>query len=461
MLLLLLFMGCELDIDDLSDPPEPSFLEVTVACAEGTLSVEALIESEYDVANVVIERIDQDEAELDPLFPTLDVSAIGGQLTRWELETTHDCDEPMLTTWTAYTVLESQASVEVAWPDVDLSEGAIDPPYGSDAGGSTVAIGGSAMDEVTAVWFADAQGELLDASDEVLYVLTPAGSAGAVDVTLEAPFTEVLLDDAFTYYPDATGTITGLSQMHLHVYSTTWFTIGSAYTTLDPYGPFVQLEVILQEPLLPEESYPMVYGEAGECSGGSYEWAALDVGAYINFASDDLGSLAMLSNGDGQPVYYYVESDVDPELWSGQLFSLGLPEAAEQFPAITVEDALLIPTMPTDPSFDWTIANQFTWGEDLVFTWADSSAQRVSWTLYPAQGSTVLGSVSCMADATTGELSVPWETLTADVDENQVTALYAVLSFIEDEYVQLPHDNSEFWSMGLLDHWLYATVDQP
>ncbi len=461
MLLLLLLFSCELDLDDLSNPPPPSFLEVTVDCADDTLSVQALIESEYDVTNLVIERIDVDETELEPLFPTLDVSAMGGELTRWELETEHDCDESILTTWTAYTVLESSASAEVAWPEVGLSEGAVEPPYGTDAGGSTVSIAGSGMDQVTEVWFGDNEGSISEATESALTVQTPAGSAGTVDVTLTAGFTDAVLEQAFTYYPDATGMITGLSQMHLHVYSTTWFTIGSAYTTLDPYGPFVQLEVILQEPLLEEQSYPVVHPEAGECTGGTYDWAAIDVGSYVTFASDELGTLAMLSNGSEQPVYYYVESDVDPDLWSGQSLSLELPEETEQFPAMTIDDALLIPTLPTDPSFEWAAANQFTWGEDLVFSWSDTTAQRVSWTLYPSQGYTVLGTVNCVADATSGELVVSWDTLTADIDETQVDTLFAALTFIEDELVRLPHDNSDFWSMGLLDHWLYAEVVEP
>ncbi len=459
--LLFLFIACDFDIDDLSDPPEPSFLEVTVACEGDVLTVETLIESEYDVNNVVIERIDVDEAELDPLFPTLDVSAMGGELTRWELETEHACDTPMLTTWTAYTALGNSASTDVAWPEVDLDDGAIDPPFGTDAGGSVVTILGESMDAITAVWFGDSEATLGAATDTELSVTTPAGAEGVVDVTLEAPFTELVLEDAFTYWPDNTGMVTGFSQMHMHVYSPSYFSVGSAYTTLDAYGPFVQLEVIMQEPLGPDLSYPVIYAEAGSCSGGSYEWAAVDVGSYVGFASDDMGSLAMLSNGNDQPVYYYVEAEVDPDLWGGQLFELTINEDTDLFPAMTVDEALPIPTMPSDASFDYTVANEFTWGEDVSFTWTDTTAQRVAWTLYPSAGWSVLDTVSCVADATTGELVVPWDTLTANIDPSQVTTLFAVLTFIEDDYTTMPHDNSEFWSMGFVDLWLYGEVAQP
>ncbi|MFT5681308.1 MAG: hypothetical protein ACI8RZ_002214 [Myxococcota bacterium] len=460
-MILLFTIGCDFDTDDLLDPPEPEFLDVSVDCTDDVLSVEALITSEYDVTNVTIERIDIDDADLDPLFPTLDVSAMSGGLTRWSLETDHDCEASILTTWTAFTVLESSASTEIAWPDVDLSGGPVAPPHGTDAGGSTVTITGTDMDAVTGVWFGETEGSILSATAESLTAQTPAGSPGLVDVTLAAGVTDTMVEDAFTYYPDATGMITGFSQTFLHVYDSTWFTIGSAYTTLDPYGPFVQLEVILQEPLLPEESYPMVYPEAGECSGGTYEWAPIDAGSYLTFGSDDLGSLAMLSNGNEPPTYYYVEADVDPALWSGQSMSLGLPEVTDQLPAMTVEDALLIPTLPSEPSFDWGVAAEVTWGEDITFTWTDTTAQRVNWTLYAGQGYSVLSSVSCTSDATTGELVVPWDTLTADVDPEDVTTVFARLGFIEDDLVRLPHDNSDFWSMGIINHWLYAEVIAP
>ncbi len=467
MILLLPFLlSCDFDafdydIDDLFFPPEPSFLQVTVDCSGGLLEVEAMLESEYRVSNVTIEREDEDETALEPLFPTLDVEAMSGAFSRWSFETEHDCDTPLMNTWTAYTVLGSSASYEVAWPDVDLEEGALDPPHGTDAGGSTVTIVGESMEAVTAVWFGENEATLGEASDTELTVTTPAGDVGTVDVTLEAPFTEVLLDDAFTYWPDATGMVTGFSLMHVHVYSPSYFSVGSGYVTLDVYGPFAQFELFMQEPLAPDVTYPVIYGDAGACTGDDYEWAATSVGSYLTFENDELGSLAMLPAPSGSLAYYYVESDVDPDLWGGQAFDLGIVEQTEQFAEMTVDDALLIPTMPSDPSFDWETTNSFTWGEDLVFSWTDTSAQRVAWTLYPAAGWTTLDTISCMADATTGELVVPWDTLTANIDETQVTTVFATLTFIEDDWVIMPHDNSWFWSLGFIDTWLYAQVVEP
>lgn len=462
MIALILLSSCDFDTEDLLDPPEPEFLDVTVECEDGTLSVEALVQSDHPVSNVTIERTDIDEAELEPLFPTLDVSAVGGELTRWALEVEHDCDASFLSTWTAYTLLEASASAEVAWPDVDLSGGPVEPPHGTDAGGSTVEITGTDMDAVTAVWFGEAEGSIVSATAEAVTVTTPPGAPGPVDVTLAAGVTQTTLEQAFTYYPDATGQITGFSQMVSNIYSTSWFSIGSAYVTLDPYGPFVQLEAILQEPMLPEDAWPARYPEPGGCELGSeYGWGPLDVGSYVTFGNDEFGSLAFLSNGSKQPVYYYVEADIDPELWSGQRFDLTLPVETDTFPAMTVAEALLIPTVPTDASFDWTVSGELVWGEDVTFTWSDTSADRVWWTVYPSQGYSVLSSITCMSDATKGELTVSWADLTDGIDEESVTTLFVRLGFIEDELVPMPHDGSDFWSMGITHYWLYNTFVDP
>jgi hypothetical protein len=462
MITLIILASCDFDTDDLLNPSEPSFLEVTVDCADDVLSVEALIQSDQAVSNVTIARTGIDKKALEPLFPTLDVSAMGSELTRWSLETAHDCEASFLSTWTAYTLLEMSATAEVAWPDVDLSSGPIDPPHGTDAGGSTVAITGTDMDQITAVWFGEAEGSIVSATTETLTVSTPAGTPGLTDVILAAGVTQTELAEAFTYYPDATGYITGFSQVITHVYDPTWFSIGSPYVTLDSYGPFVQFEMVMQEALLPEETYPSQYPEPGGCETSSdYDWGPLDMGSYITFGNDDFGTLALLSNGGAQPVYYYVESDIDPTLWADQRFDLTLPSETEAFPAMTIEETLLTPSIPTEASFDWTVAGDMTWGEDVTYTWGDVSADRVWWTLYASQGYTTLSTITCMADAADGELTVSWAELTADIDEDSVTTLFARLGFMQDERVPMAHDGSEFWSLGMTNYWLAHNFIEP
>ena len=102
MITLIILASCDFEADDLLNSSEPSFLDVTVDCADDVLSVEALIQSDQPVSNVTIARADIDKKALEPLFPTLDVSAMGSELTRWSLETAHDCEASFLSSWTVY-----------------------------------------------------------------------------------------------------------------------------------------------------------------------------------------------------------------------------------------------------------------------------------------------------------------------------------------------------------------------
>jgi len=459
----LFFFGCDdLSWDTVTDPPDPVFLTTELSCTDNVLTVYALVESDVTVSNLVVERTDVEEAELEPLFPTLDVTAIGGGLTRWELLLDHDCATSFAATWTAYTVLETEAVTETAWPDVNLESGALDPPWGSDIGGSEITISGTEMTAVTEVRFGTQPATILRATDEAVVVSTPPGTPGAVDVVLEAGVTTVELPAAFTYWADQTGKLEGLTRAVTHVYDTRWFTIGSAFTTLSPYGPFVQHEVVMHEPIDPASSFGSAYPEAGSCSTDTVvEWTRLDVGSYIGLENDSLGPLALISTGSPDPLYYYVEADIDYTLWDGQIFDLELIQATDFTPAMVIESGAMVPSVPATTSFDWQNEDSVVWGEDLTLTWSTTSAQRLSWSVYPARGTTVLGSSSCMADATTGTLTIPWETIVDGIDETRVNALYLNLVFVEDELVPLSHDNSEFWSIAEFQYWVRMSVAAP
>jgi hypothetical protein len=459
-----LLVGCEEGStwENFTDPPDPVFLDTQLSCESGTLTVYALVESAVSVSNLVVERTDIDAAALDPLFPTLDVTANAGGLTRWELELAHDCAASFAATWTVHTVMETTAVVETAWPDVNLDSGALSPPHGSDIGGTEITIAGSEMAAVTEVLFGGEPATILGATETSLVVSTPPGTPGTVDVALQAGVTTVALPAAFTYWADQTGNVEGLTRTVLHAYDSRWYTIGSAYVTLDPYGPFVQHEVIVHEPMDPIFSFPNIYPAAGDCTTeATVEWSRLDVGSYIGMRNDELGPLALISNGEATPIYYYVEADVDPSVWDGQVFDLELIEATAFTPAMVIEGGAMIPQLPVTTSFDWQNEEATTWGEDLTLTWASTSAQRLYWKVYPTQGTTVLGSSVCMADASTGTLTIPWATIVSGVDEASVTGLYLELVLIEDELIPLVHDNSSFWSLAEFHYWVRMSVTAP
>ena len=448
-----------LTLDQVTDPPDPTFIVHETTCTDGVMTYSAVVESEVDLSNLVLERAIAGGAALDPLFPTLDENTFGGEITQWELEVEHDCAESVATTWTAWTPLETSATVETAWPDLDLGAGAVEPAHGSDAGGSTVVVSGTQMDAVTAVWFGDAEATIVSATEEAVTVTTPPGSPGLVDVTIEAGVSTEVAAEAFTYWPDASGQMSGLTRMVLQIYDTRWFTIGSAYTTLSPYGPFAQHEAVLHVPDDPSRSFPNVFPPVGDCTTEhDFGWSKLSVGSYLTLENDDLGALPMVATGAEAPNYYYVESDITPADWSGQVFDMELLEASAYTPPMVVADAALLPTLPTDPSFDWHSADSVVFGEDLRFTWTDTSAERVWWTVFPARGTTALGDFSCMADATTGGITIPWEQVTDGIDTSRITSFLVRLGFHEDVQSPMLHDNSAVWALGEVNYWVYLSV---
>jgi len=460
-LALLTVAGCfdDLGLDQLLDPPDPTFLDASAACAGGVMTYTALVESDVDVSNLVLERAGVDDEDLGPLFPTLELSANSGGVTRWELDVPHDCDVSVATTWTAWTTLETSAEATTAWPDVDLEGGGLQPAHGSDAGGSRVTLTGDQMDAVTQVTFGGADATIVSATEDTLVVETPPGDVGAVDVTLEAGVTTVSLAEAFTYWPDATGQMSGLTRMVLQVYDTRWFTIGSAYTTLSPYGPFAQHEVVMHVPDDPSRSFPNTFPAVGDCSvEHDFGWTKLSVGSYLTLTNDDLGALPLVASDPDTPNYYYVESDIDPADWSGQDFDLELVEGNASMPPMVVPDGALLPLLPDTTSFDWQNADTVIFGEDLSFTWSATSAQRVWLTVYPGRGTTALANFSCMADATTGSLTIPWDQVTEGVDTSGMNSFIVRLGFHEDAQVPLDHDNSSVWAIGEVNYWIYLSV---
>jgi IPT/TIG domain len=84
----------------------------------------------------------------------------------------------------------------------------LSPTYGTNAGGGTVTVTGSALEDVTEVWFGSDQAEILAAADGELQVRVPASAATTwVDLRVVNEAGEDTLPAAFQYWQDATGQV--------------------------------------------------------------------------------------------------------------------------------------------------------------------------------------------------------------------------------------------------------------
>ena len=89
--------------------------------------------------------------------------------------------------------------------------GVVASDVGPLGGGTTVTIVGADLDGATAVSFGLNAGTITADSDDQITAISPAGDAGAVEVTVTTPggISQPTLDDQFTYY--APPTVTGIS----------------------------------------------------------------------------------------------------------------------------------------------------------------------------------------------------------------------------------------------------------
>ncbi len=75
----------------------------------------------------------------------------------------------------------------------------ISPPSGSTAGGTEVEIRGDLLAETGAVRLGDAEAEVLDRTDARIVVVAPPGEPGTVDVVVEGPDGDLVVEEGFRY----------------------------------------------------------------------------------------------------------------------------------------------------------------------------------------------------------------------------------------------------------------------
>jgi hypothetical protein len=462
----LLVLGLPLaSCDDLglsAEPSAPEFLDTEGSCAAGTMTFTALIRSELAVGNLVLERTDIDHEELDPVFPLVTSETFGGEVTEWTATLDHNCDDSIAVTWTATTLAETVATAETAWPDVSLSEGDVDPPYGSDIGGSSIVIHGTDMHEVDRVWFDGELAEIVANTTDTVTVRTPPHDAGTVDVRYAAGVTELDLPAAFTYWPDHSGQVVGLAHLVTHLYDPTYFTIRSAYIAQEDFtfGSFVQHEVLFHEPIDPSLAFmDNWYAPVGTCEAGTVDWTKTYGGIYLALHEDTLGELPMIPTASDTPTYYFVEEEIDAADWTGITFDLEFPDATDQFPAMLLEDALPIATDPPSRTWDHTTPLGYTSGDDLVLAWSGAPIDKLNVSLYPVyhdwRGIQVLGASTCTWDGSTSSITIPWEEVMGAYSTGGATGFMARIGAMEELETVLAHDNSIFQSTAVTNYWVY------
>jgi hypothetical protein len=449
----LMLFGCfDTDMDLLLNPGEPVFVTSDAECWAGLLEVEALVDSRPVATNLVIEVSDEEGVAIDTLFPVNDLTQADAHITRWQGEMAHDCETPLVLTWTAYTGQQTESTKVTAWPMVAPELDAPNPPWGSDAGGSLVELAGAWLDDVTLVLFGGEEATVVSIEGDRLVLETPAHDAGPVDVVVETTGGTTTLTEAFTYYPDQSGLARGFARPTVFRYDTRWFTIGSAYAQLGAYGPFVQVDLAMIEPTEPENTFVGGMPEAGSCTWGEYDYTAVQPGSYLIMDDGDSYALSLWDNW----LYTLVLDQVSPSDWEGAEFDLEFPTSADDLPAQNLTNAL---TFPNEiwRSADWEAENPHVRGNDLELSWTDdTTVDGLVYNVYLVKpGMQVLASQYCTVVAEDESLTVDWASLTDGIDASGANGIVVQWRFWRDTKSTFEHDNSHFWSRGFSESWTW------
>ena len=455
------------DVPTYSDDP-PQVSGVVLDCADDLFSTTIVANDLNEVTNVTVDVTTAD-TPVATWYPLKDLDYTAGTSTWVSADQALGCDGTWDFLVTATNLWGHSATAQASWPEPDVVAEGVDPPWGSDAGGSQVTIAGEGLDLADRVSFGGADATLLATAEGLVQVSTPPGTAGPVDVTVHAGASSTTLAGAFTYYPDAAGLVTAIARPAIYLQDPAWFAIGSPYTTLATYDPFLQLDMIWHDPVLPQDTFLGTYPEPGSCEWGVGAYDLVDVGSFVYGHGDTSGTFVIPETGADSMVYAYVLGNVDLVAWPGQSVALEVAQE-DALPQVSIEDALVYVDLLADPSFDYTLANETVRGDDFVASWTpDGVVEGVAYTIYPgtspSNGADTLGALECTADATSGELRLTWDELVAGLtdpaDEARIESLYTELVFFTNTRTVMPHDNSEFWARGELRVWVYWDVVEP
>jgi hypothetical protein len=455
MLNLLLLAACTTDgIGLYTDPPDPTFASLSATCDADVLTVTALVDGELPTSNVVLVPTEADGFQREVVYPVTDLTQGDGRITRWTADLVHDCDDDLVLDWSAYTTMGTGAHASSRYPLTPPEVEGLTPPYGSTAGGDEVYLTGPWLSEVSGVTIGGAAATLLEADDAGLWLETPAGAAGLVDVVLTGEGGETTLADAFTYYEDKSDQARGIGNFNLSFNVDALVGYDSAYGSFD--GPFAQFEAVFHAPLPIADHWWARWPDAGDCGiAPSAGFDAFTNGNYVDLVHDgDLGAFAMVTRDEGT-TYYLAQGGVTVEDWTDQRFDLAWSGEQADWPAMALPDGFWSAPFPEAMSIDWEQANTLVRGDDIPITFvpdADITSTLVSF--YVTRGNaSVLGSASCADDPSDGDLSLPWATLMDGVDPAQAANIYLRIDFFRDQPIVLPHDHSLFWARGVTTVW--------
>ncbi|HJN74536.1 MAG TPA: hypothetical protein QGF58_11435 [Myxococcota bacterium] len=373
-----------------------------------------------------------------------------------------------------------ELSEQVTWEAAEIGD--IVPDVGPSDGGQQVLVGlreGSYDWSSVELYFGQGSSTWAAASDvqigtdcsdlETDACITATspdyGSAETVSLRLvDANGNETLSQDAYTFHSPNRDMPTGLGRAMMIAFDPTWFYLGSPYGSIGESYEYLQVDLLMHEPI--DGPYHMwdAAPAVGECSWGESMWTTLDVGTYVELHGD-VADATLPNVGGG--VYYYLDSNSGHELYAGEAVDLEIPDGVESYPAQTIPDAFVFPELLRSTSFGDPSEDEFgvqivPRGDDIVLSWTPGEdMDGLTYTLSAVQDYTTLSTTTCTVDPDAGVLVVPWTDLVESGDTGSVDGILVDMEFWKDNLAVVPHDGSTFWARSTI--WLesYVAVVEP
>jgi hypothetical protein len=333
---------------------------------------------------------------------------------------------------------------------------AVEPDYGTAAGGTEVTIEASPVGNGVRVQFGGSEAAVLDVQGDSVLVRTPSGTVGLANVDMQWGAKTGTLEEGFRYWPDGTGSYGALG-------SVAWYDIVGTLDDLpgwDDFG-FAWVNFIQPSPY----GYDAVYGAALDtCASG---WG------YPGVVEEQSGaSQIRLSRTDGSlqlawdPSDGRFETEVAEEgggtnaFAQGETWDLEEMDGAQPWPPISVAGMLETPrafTVSTPALAAGTPPSVFQYSFDIEWSVANpADFMVIRLDLWQSDFSAIEEQVRCLA-RDDGSFTVPsavWQTLALEI-----RSLDVHLGRVSASEATLPHDASTsgvagvYWVVGEVAFW--------
>ncbi|MBW1879455.1 MAG: hypothetical protein JRJ84_13915 [Deltaproteobacteria bacterium] len=337
---------------------------------------------------------------------------------------------------------------------VDIT--ALEPDYGTAAGGTEVSIEASPVGAGVKVQFAGSEAAVLGVEGSTVLVRTPPGTAGLADVDIQWGAKTGTRVEGFRYWPDGTGRYGALG-------SVAWFDIVGTLDDLTGWDDTGFAWVNFIQPSI--YGYDAVYGPALDtCASGWGYPGVVDEqsGASQIHISRTGGSLEL--NWDASSERF--EADLVEEGGGANAFAAGetwdLEEmaGAQPWPPISVAGMVETPvafTVTTPSLAAGTPPSVFQFDFDIEWSAANTADYVViRLDLWQSDFSAVEEQVRCLA-RDDGSFTVPsaaWQTLALEI-----RSLDVYVGRVRASEATLPHDASTsgvvgvYWVVGEVAFW--------